>query len=39
MTSIFFPTESLTELVALQAESPLTLPRVELAGIKSIWEK
>jgi fructan beta-fructosidase len=39
MTGIFFPSEPLTELVSLQAESPLTLPRVELAGMKSIWEK
>jgi fructan beta-fructosidase len=39
MTSIFFSKEPLTELVALQAEGSLTLPQVELAGMKSIWDK
>lgn len=38
MTSIFFPSQPLTGL-ALQAEGKLTLPRVELAGMKSIWDK
>ena len=39
MTGIFFPSTPLTELVTLQTESPLTLPRVELAGMQSIWDK
>jgi fructan beta-fructosidase len=38
MTGIFFPSEPFTGLT-LQAESALTLPRVELVGMKSIWEK
>jgi fructan beta-fructosidase len=39
MTGSFFPSEPMTELVALHAESALTLSRVELAGMKSIWDK
>jgi fructan beta-fructosidase len=38
MTGIFFPTRPLTSLT-LQAEGALKLPRVELAGMKSIWDK
>lgn len=38
MTGIFFPSQPFKNLV-LQAEGTLTLPRVELAGVKSIWEK
>jgi fructan beta-fructosidase len=38
LTGIFFPSQPFKNL-ALQADTPLTLPRVELAGMKSIWEK
>ena len=38
LTGIFFPSQPLTGLV-LQASAPLTLPSVELAGMKSIWPK
>lgn len=37
LTGIFFPSQPLTELT-LQAASSLTLPHVELAGGRSIWE-
>jgi len=38
MTGIFFPSQPLTGL-ALQISGSMTLPRVELAGMKSIWDK
>jgi len=38
MTGIFFPSQPLTGL-ALQTSGSMTLPRVELAGMKSIWDK
>jgi fructan beta-fructosidase len=37
MTGIFFPSKPFKN-IALQADGTLTLPRVELAGVKSIWE-
>ncbi len=38
LTGIFFPSQPLTGL-ALQAAGNPTLPRVELAGMRSIWEQ
>jgi fructan beta-fructosidase len=38
MTGIFFPNQPFTSLT-LQAKEALILPRVEVAGMKSIWEK